>query len=140
MKVYGILTYTFKFQLICMRRQVFKLEIRTSESWAITNHVKFNKSKCQSLCLGRSNPGLYRLEDEKMESSHAERNLKVLVYSVPGQPQRPTTSWGASSTALLAGQRKGLSCSTQHCCGLTSNAVCSVQKGHKTIREFPKEG
>lgn len=57
MKVDGILIYTFKFQLICMRRQVFKIEMRTSESWAITNHMKFNKCKCQILHLGRGDPG-----------------------------------------------------------------------------------
>ena len=46
------------------------------ENWAITNRMKFNKGKCQILHLGRGNPGYtYRLGNEMLETSHAEREL-----------------------------------------------------------------
>lgn len=74
--------------------------------------MKFNKSMCQILHLGRSNPGYTcRLGDEMLVSSPAERDLEVLIdgkvnmshmSSVSWQPGGPTVLLGASSTALLA--------------------------------------
>ena len=52
------------------------------EHWAMINGMKFNKSKCHILHLERSNTGnKYKLGEEWLESSPAERHLGVLVNS-----------------------------------------------------------
>ncbi|GAB0199614.1 mitochondrial enolase superfamily member 1 [Grus japonensis] len=87
------------------------------ENWAIANPIRFNKGKCQILHLGRGNPGCtHRLGDETLETSHAERDLGVLVDSELNKRQqraqaarKANRTLGRINTALPAGLGKGLS-------------------------------
>ncbi|KAK4813313.1 hypothetical protein QYF61_023988 [Mycteria americana] len=62
--------------------EALKRDLDRLEHWAMINGMKFNKSKCQILHLGRSNTRhKYKLEEEWLECSPAKRDLGVLVDS-----------------------------------------------------------
>lgn len=71
--------------------------------WSLEDFVKFSKAKCKVLQQGWGNPRhKYRLGDEQLKSSRAEKDLEVLVGKKPNmhwRPRKPPVSWVPSATA-----------------------------------------
>jgi len=134
-------------------QDVTQRDLARLEKWANVNLMKFTKAKCKVVYMGHGNcQHQYRLGDEWIESSPAEKDLGILVdekLDVSKQCMLAVQTDSQLYPGLHPQQRGqqvegGDSPTLLHSCETPPRVLCQalgppVQEGHEPVRAGPEE-